>query len=200
MISLIEDRECGDCFECCIHTGIEAKAGGGRLGLRKYPGKPCLNLNPDHPGGACGVYSRRPHACERYKCVWLQGSLPDEDLRPDISGVIVGFYDALEVGKPTSATVTICDADKCGYIGDATTPLGRILTFATNIVNDVKVVNYRTRKVIYLKNGIVYSGNLSAKPSGPESLEFTFGKPVGSYHMLRQVDEPSSIVNNESEE
>lgn len=183
MKSLIEDRECGTCFECCIHTGVEAKASAGRIALRTYPGKPCLHMRPDHPAAACAVYSRRPHACERYKCVWLQGILPDEDLRPDISGVILGFYSADENGKATSATVTVCNTDKCGELGNIASPLGRIISYASQLVSDIKIVNYLSRKVIYLKDGKVYSGKLTKPDGGPESLEFTFGPSIGHYEL-----------------
>jgi hypothetical protein len=183
MISLIDNRTCGPCFECCIHTGVEAKASDGRIGLRTYPGKTCVHLAPDRPGEACAVYAKRPHACERYKCVWLQGILPDEDLRPDISGVILGFYDTENEGKPTSATITICDIEKSGLLGDVTNPLGRILSFTTQIVNDVKIVDYKTREVTYLRDGKVYQGKLANKSSGPESLEFTFGASIGTYKL-----------------
>lgn len=155
--------------------------------MRTYPGKACMHLAPDNSGKACAVYVKRPHACERYKCVWLQGILADENMRPDISGIIVGFYDLQETGKPTSATITICDIEKSGDIGDINNNLGKVLSFVTQLVNNVKIVNYKTRGVLYLSpDGNIHEGRLT-KPSNPESLEFTFGPSIGKYH-LKEVE------------
>jgi len=45
---------------------------------------PCLHQT----GTGCGVYAERPADCKDYRCLWLQGQLPEE-LRPDRCGILV---------------------------------------------------------------------------------------------------------------
>jgi len=67
-------RECDDCHACCIH-----------LPLADRPAHtPC----PELKDGRCGVYEKRPGACRRFRCAWLQG-FSFSTVRPDRCGVLV---------------------------------------------------------------------------------------------------------------
>ena len=54
--------------------------------LRKLGGVPCPQLRDDPPG--CGIHASRPRICRRYRCLWLQGKLDEQD-RPDRLGAVV---------------------------------------------------------------------------------------------------------------
>lgn len=54
--------------------------------LRKLGGVPCPELRTGPPG--CGIHATRPGICRRYRCLWLQGKLDEED-RPDRLGAVV---------------------------------------------------------------------------------------------------------------
>lgn len=77
---LAPGRECGACTACCVTLTIDEP------GLRKPADVPCANLSP---GGGCGIYALRPSVCRTWYCAWRKlAQLPDE-LRPDISGVLL---------------------------------------------------------------------------------------------------------------
>lgn len=71
-------RECGSCTACC--TWLIGDAYGWEFGN----GKSCKFLCES----GCSVHKARPKTCEKYFCAWAQ-ELIDEDLRPDICGVLV---------------------------------------------------------------------------------------------------------------
>ncbi len=50
--------------------------------------KPCHTTCIHQTGRGCAIYNERPAECKTYKCVWLQGHLPEE-MRPDKIGLIV---------------------------------------------------------------------------------------------------------------
>jgi Fe-S-cluster containining protein len=54
--------------------------------LGKPGGVPCRNLRSDGPG--CDIHPTRPEICRRYRCLWLQGGLEEED-RPDRLGAVL---------------------------------------------------------------------------------------------------------------
>ncbi|MDJ0787247.1 MAG: hypothetical protein QNK05_10610 [Myxococcota bacterium] len=72
------DRACGECTLCCRVLRVDE--------LRKLGGTPCPELSSDPPG--CGIHATRPSICRRYRCLWLQGGL-EEDERPDALGAVV---------------------------------------------------------------------------------------------------------------
>src|SRR5215472_4012184 len=79
------ERQCGDCFACCVHLGITE--------LKKYPDQPCKHLDGAlGPDKRCSIYAKRPSACAIYKCLWRQGIGPDW-LRPADSGILITMYD-----------------------------------------------------------------------------------------------------------
>lgn len=56
-------RKCGSCRECCIVIGVEP--------LNKPVDVACEHLC----AAGCGIYERRPNACEVFTCGWLEGCL-----------------------------------------------------------------------------------------------------------------------------
>lgn len=72
------DRVCGGCTLCCTVLRVDE--------LRKLGGVPCPQLRADPPG--CGIHATRPGICRRYRCLWLEGKLDEED-RPDRLGAVV---------------------------------------------------------------------------------------------------------------
>lgn len=70
-------RSCGACSLCCTVLRVDA--------LRKPGGTPCPELGP--PGTGCSIHPTRPPICRRYRCLWLQGGLDEED-RPDRLGAV----------------------------------------------------------------------------------------------------------------
>lgn len=73
-------RQCGPCKACC-----EGWMSDNSLQMR--PGKPCQNLCDR----GCGIYESRPERpCKEFVCAWLTNANDyPEDLRPDLSGVII---------------------------------------------------------------------------------------------------------------
>ena len=55
--------------------------------LDMYAGKPCKHCELS----GCAIYEHRPEVpCRRFRCVWLDNVAEfPEDMRPDVSGVIV---------------------------------------------------------------------------------------------------------------
>ena len=75
-------RQCHPCNQCCkgwLHSEI----------MRLKPGSPCKHCTD----AGCGIYETRPeHPCRTFLCGWLRdGSPMPEEMRPDLSGVIVMF-------------------------------------------------------------------------------------------------------------
>lgn len=73
-------RECGPCTACCIYLPIEAP------GFYKPAGKVCLQCVE---GIGCGIYATRPQPCREFLCGWRVLDLIPENLRPDLSGLVV---------------------------------------------------------------------------------------------------------------
>ncbi len=82
----LKSRQCGECTLCCEGT-LSANIFGEEI---YYGSKPCMFLNKLGVKG-CSIYEmNRPKVCSEYRCVWLQGYLPDE-YRPDKINMIVHF-------------------------------------------------------------------------------------------------------------
>jgi hypothetical protein len=64
-------RACGTCSLCCTVMGVSE--------IAKPRNVKCDCLTPL---GRCGIYADRPDSCRQFKCLWLQGALP-EGLRPE---------------------------------------------------------------------------------------------------------------------
>ena len=71
-------RVCGACSLCCTLLRVDE--------LGKPGGTPCRNQCRDVPG--CGIHVTRPSICRAYRCLWLQGSLEQQD-RPDRLGAVL---------------------------------------------------------------------------------------------------------------
>jgi Fe-S-cluster containining protein len=70
-------RACGTCSLCCTVLRVDE--------LRKLGGTACVH---QREGGGCGVHATRPQICRAYQCLWLRGTLRDED-RPDRLGAVL---------------------------------------------------------------------------------------------------------------
>lgn len=190
----IEKRTCGTCFACCVFSGVEALSTEDRIGLRTYPGQTCVHINRDQPAKSCSVYNRRPLACEKFQCAWLQGLGSPID-RPDQSGIMVSIYPDPEGDPliPDNATITITDGAKCGELDDSTMPLRRWVDCLTTLLDlrDLRIVNYQTRTVVHLLNGLIYMGKLH-KAKSPEELSFDHsangGLPIGKFELQERKE------------
>ncbi len=74
-------RACGGCTLCCTVLRVDE--------LGKLGGEPCRHL-ARLAGGTpgCGIHAERPRICRRYRCLWLQGGLEEDD-RPDRLGAVL---------------------------------------------------------------------------------------------------------------
>lgn len=70
-------RFCGECSLCCTLLRVDE--------LAKLGGTPCVHQRPE---GGCEIHARRPGICRRYRCLWLQGGLEQDD-RPDRLGAVL---------------------------------------------------------------------------------------------------------------
>lgn len=187
----MDDRQCGRCNACCIWYGVdssrEAQAEG-TVSLYKHAGEKCKFINKRLDHRRCGVYDKRPCACVRFKCSWLMGFFPD-DFRPDKVGLVASMYlrdgisddaDPTSVSKnDVNVTIVVTDVNKCGDF--ETGPLGKMVhEFISRGVDDIRVVNYRSRQVLHFYHGDVYNGEL-LKSTSPEELKFVTHNPIGSY-------------------
>ena len=75
---VVPERACGACTLCCTVLRVDE--------LGKPGGVPCRHLRAGAPG--CGIHATRPTICRRYRCLWLQGGLEEED-RPDRLGAVL---------------------------------------------------------------------------------------------------------------
>lgn len=74
-------RACGPCTLCCSVLRVDE--------LGKRGGEPCPHLRDPTAGApGCGIHGERPAICRRYRCLWLQGGLEEED-RPDRLGAVL---------------------------------------------------------------------------------------------------------------
>jgi hypothetical protein len=190
-------RECGTCHACCQWLGIEAQPIPDQVGFTKYPGHTCkhLNAHPD-PLKKCQVYSRRPTACQTYKCAWLNGFLNSDGGRPNDSGLLITTYnnDQDGEGPRLSCTVIVIDPTKCGTVGDPSSSLQQAIDeLVMHDFQDIRVVSYVTKSVIHLLRGQIYQGELLPfVKKSPEELSFvTFNPPIGTYGLKK--DAPHTI-------
>jgi hypothetical protein len=163
------DRECGDCYACCIHLGIEE--------LKKYTGQTCKHLNGANPTKRCSIYASRPVACSGYFCLWRAGWGP-EGLRPRDSGILVTGYDSeRNPGSKVSMTVNVFDSKLASpYIMNV---VGELITLP--IVDEVRLIFLESKKATMFREGNVYDCQL-LPPDNFESLKFlAHGDPVGTY-------------------
>jgi hypothetical protein len=82
-------RTCGDCTVCCTVMGVRE--------LGKPYAFPCHHLCDS----GCSIYEDRPHGCVVFECLWRQGAVEGEGMRPDKWGVmfVVDLMDdGLELG------------------------------------------------------------------------------------------------------
>jgi hypothetical protein len=76
------ERSCGACSLCCTLLRVDE--------LAKLGGTPCRHQRVGNPDGGCGIHEQRPGVCRGYRCLWLQGSLEEED-RPDRIGAVLSL-------------------------------------------------------------------------------------------------------------
>jgi len=83
-------RQCGTCTVCCYTTAV--------------PDLSPANTWCQHCdiGVGCKIYNSRPEACVQFRCLWLQSSWMDDELRPDKSGVM---FEVIEGRRTVVATV-----------------------------------------------------------------------------------------------
>lgn len=82
-IELIESRSCGDCNVCCVALTIDDHE------LQKPQGIRCRNAQRDN---SCAIYHSRPSTCREFFCGWRSLRWVRENLRPDLSGVLVRLH------------------------------------------------------------------------------------------------------------
>lgn len=88
-------RVCGACSLCCTLLRVDE--------LGKPGGTSCVHQCSDGPG--CGIHATRPSICRAYRCLWLQGSLEDQD-RPDRLGALL---DLRPVGEALRLEVVLAE-------------------------------------------------------------------------------------------
>jgi hypothetical protein len=76
-LKVIEGRQCGTCTACCTVMGVGE--------INKPRNTPCPHLAA---GGGCGVYASKPESCTAFSCMWLNGNLVEDVMRPDQSGLV----------------------------------------------------------------------------------------------------------------
>jgi hypothetical protein len=72
----ITQRKCGDCKACCTVMSIDA--------VDSPCGEACKHLTES----GCGIYKRRPEACQTWNCLWKMGLLLLDE-RPDKCGLVL---------------------------------------------------------------------------------------------------------------
>ena len=83
-------RSCGACSLCCTLLRVDE--------IGKLGGRPCPQQRIDDPRGGCGIHATRPGVCRAYSCLWLRGSL-DEDDRPDRLGAVLDLLTEGETSR-----------------------------------------------------------------------------------------------------
>lgn len=68
-------RACGECTACCTTHRIPE--------LNKPVGVRCQHV----ASTGCKIYAFRPHSCQEFECLWLQGHF-HQDQRPDLLGLV----------------------------------------------------------------------------------------------------------------
>ena len=163
------DRECGNCYACCVHLGITE--------LKKYTGQTCKHLNGIDSTKRCSIYSSRPSACSGYFCLWRAGWGP-EGLRPHDSGILITGYDS-ERNPGTKVSMTVNVFDKKLAEPHITNVVGELITLP--VVDEVRLVFVATKKATMFREGHIYDCKLLPQ-EGYESLTFLADTtPVGKY-------------------
>lgn len=81
MITLNNDRSCGECTMCC-----QGYLFGEAYGFNFQLGKPCHYVRKS----GCSIYDYRPYnPCKTYKCEWKKNKNIPEEFRPDKAKVIL---------------------------------------------------------------------------------------------------------------
>jgi hypothetical protein len=93
-------RVCGACSLCCTLLRVDQ--------LGKPGGTRCSHQRSNGPG--CGIHAARPAICRAYRCLWLQGSLEEED-RPDRLGAVL---DLRPVGESLRLEIKLAEPGAFG--------------------------------------------------------------------------------------
>lgn len=176
--TISEGRECGSCFACCIHLGIEA--------LKKYSGQTCKHTTDGgtgDPNKRCKIYIDRPTACAGYRCFWVSGFGPDS-LRPADSGILITPY-VSEMPQSLSAsgmgkiayTVMVFDPDKAAAAGFGHNVVTELLSLGAG---EVRLVNMVSKTALLFAYGTIYRCTIE-KPDSYEALNFRTHGVVGQY-------------------
>lgn len=95
-------RTCGGCTACCFTHSV-------MVGSRKKPSETwCTHCEC----GGCAIYKERPHGCQTFTCLWLQGEI-EEARRPDVSGVVM----TMQVGGYFKKTVCVYETASGNVFG-----------------------------------------------------------------------------------
>lgn len=167
-----ENRECGNCYACCVYLGIEE--------LKKYSGQTCKHLS----GGAdpckrCSIYESRPVACSGYHCMWRAGWGPDE-MRPYDSGILITVYPSERDPEKASATVQVFDKAKAQkHINQL---IGELVVMP--IMDQVRLIFLAEKRAIMFWEGGIYRCKL-LPADGYEALRFAtdLNAPMGRYRI-----------------
>jgi hypothetical protein len=81
LVDMPNTRQCGDCSLCCTVMAVGE--------IHKPSNVRCDKLTAM---GRCSVYATKPQSCTAFKCLWLQGLMP-ENLKP-IKSRVVGDVNA----------------------------------------------------------------------------------------------------------
>lgn len=85
-LPVVEGRRCGPCTQCCTTMAVGE--------LRKAQHDACTHCS----AAGCGIYEQRPGSCRDFRCMWLDGNITDESMRPDLCKV-VWVFKRLDVAK-----------------------------------------------------------------------------------------------------
>lgn len=190
------NRSCGACDRCCIDTAVAAPAEPHRNSpaLHKPHNTKCKFLSKTRfDSRRCSIYNRRPTACVRYKCGWLQGMLAD-NMRPDRVGFMLSTYERRDRTSWTSwndvsVTIFLGDTRRCGDLTNG--PLANAIQELTaRGINDIRILNQNNYSVIHFIDGDIRSGTLlEVDDDNIEDLNFVTFKKIGEY---RVVQDPTS--------
>lgn len=176
-VTLHEDRQCGSCYACCVHLGIEE--------LHKYSGQTCRHLyGGSDPAKRCSIYATRPSACAEYRCLWREG-WGDDNFQPSLSGFLVTGYPS-ERGEGISFTVLVFDKKLSEpHISDLISQL-----IMLPLVDEVRLVFLQEKSAIMVRDGKLYPCRLLPQ-DGYENLSFeAYADPIGRYEIV--CKEPAS--------
>lgn len=175
-------RQCGTCYTCCVHLGINE--------LQKHPGQTCKHLNGTVPDKRCFIYASRPKACVRYSCGWLEG-LGNDNARPDKSGLLITAYPSESLPFPSfTTTIMITDETKCGTLkeGFLNEAISRLLEIHCE---QIRIVNYKTKKIFYFKDNKIFMGILHPTKNFEELIFEIRETPIGTYESQERFQFPT---------